>query len=344
MIEQFSRNSMTIVNKYSPYLEFINLSSKIMTIYEMIDESANIFTVYSYAPGEFSSSYFDHTEVFSKYKERKLHRHNFYEIIYVIDGTFKQEIEGDTYILERGDCCILNSNTAHRESFSGQYKAIFLLVSREFLDELSQHLDSSEKKNFYSELFEMYKREKKTIHFYKKEFVNYIVSSSTTNLHPIEQIIDSILLQISLNTEGSELIIKGLFLQFLSFLETKRNYNKQISSFESSNDELLFIKIIFLLEKSTSSITRENLSAILGYNSDYINRVLKKFCGLTFIQLKHMFFLSEIEHLLASTTIPISKIAEMYGFSNRTHFYKIFRKKNHMSPLDYRKKYQQNLL
>lgn len=340
MIQQFSRNSMTIVNKYSPYLEFISLSSKIMIIYEMIDESKNIFTVYSYAPGEYSSSFFDHTEVFPKYKTRKLHRHNFYEIIYIVDGIFKQEIEGKIYELKHGDCCILNSNTAHRESFSGQYKAIFLLVSKEFLDDLLKYINPTDKKSFYSELFEMYKREKKSINFYKKEFVNYITCSNATNLYPIEQIIDSILLQISLNIQGSELIIKGFFLQLLIFLENEKNYTKNVSSSESSNDELLFIKIIFLLEKSTSSITRENISALLGYNSDYINRVLKKYCGLTFTQLKRIFFLGEIEHLLSTTTIPISKIIEMYGFSNRTHFYKIFKQKNNMSPLDYRKKHQ----
>lgn len=338
MIKQFSRTSMTIVNQYSPYLEFINLSSRIMLIYEMIDDSENVFTVYSYAPGEYSTSFFDHTEVFSKYKNRKLHRHNFYEMVYVIDGIFEQEIEGKTYTLKHGDCCILNSNTAHRESFSGKYNAIFLLVSKEFLDELLEYINSADKKYYHSELFEMYKREKKTKNYYTKEFVNYIANSDSTNLYPIERIIDSILFQVSLDIQGSDLIIKGLFLQFLCCLENTTNYQKKLLSFESSNDELLFMKIIFLLEKSPSSFSREDVSSILGYNSDYINRVLKKFCGLTFTQLKHLLLLGEIEQLLLTTDIPISKIIEMYGFSNRTHFYNIFKEKNHMSPLDYRNK------
>ena len=49
------------------------------------------------------------------------------------------------------------------------------------------------------------------------------------------------------------------------------------------------------------------------------------------------FCLKKAEDYLANTKEPVSDIAARLGFSNRTHFYTLFKKKYGMTPNEYRK-------
>ena len=41
----------------------------------------------------------------------KIHQHDYYELMYVLKGEVKQQIEGSTYLYQKGEGCFVNRNT-----------------------------------------------------------------------------------------------------------------------------------------------------------------------------------------------------------------------------------------
>ena len=54
------------------------------------------------------------------------------------------------------------------------------------------------------------------------------------------------------------------------------------------------------------------------------------------------FCLKEAKYLLLHSDKTISSISENLGFTNRTHFYKLFKAKYGLTPNEYRKKHTTN--
>ncbi len=68
------------------------------------------------------------------------HYHNFYEIIYVLEGEYSSLIENQTYHLKKGDFLLINQNVMHKYEFvehrHDSSKRIILWITKEMLDQL----------------------------------------------------------------------------------------------------------------------------------------------------------------------------------------------------------------
>ncbi len=71
-----------------------------------------------------------------------LHYHNFYEIIYVLEGEYSSMIENRTYHLHKGDFLLINQNAMHKYHFEEKKhdssKRIILWITEQMLRELSK--------------------------------------------------------------------------------------------------------------------------------------------------------------------------------------------------------------
>lgn len=109
---------------------------------------------------------------------------------------------------------------------------------------------------------------------------------------------------------------------------------------ESDNQEYLFSKITHIMKSSHGRCTREELSSQLHYNGEYLNRIIKKYTGKTILEYGQSVYLEEARIMLAGTDKSISAIIDELGFSNRSHFYRLFEKAYGQTPLDYRRQYK----
>ena len=66
------------------------------------------------------------------------------------------------------------------------------------------------------------------------------------------------------------------------------------------------------------------------------NSLLKKYTGMTYIQLIQAQKLQTAANLLKQTTLPVTEIAQRAGYENVTFFYKKFQEKYHCQPGEYR--------
>ena len=64
--------------------------------------------------------------------------------------------------------------------------------------------------------------------------------------------------------------------------------------------------------------------------------IVKKYSGKTLLEYGQDIYLEEARRLLLDTDMSISDIITELGFSNRSHFYRVFRRAFGETPLDYR--------
>ncbi len=103
--------------------------------------------------------------------------------------------------------------------------------------------------------------------------------------------------------------------------------------------------IVFILkyiETHYNTLTLQELADFFNYSEKQLTRILKNYTGQTFSALVQSMRLSRAAELLKQPSIPISEIMETIGYSNTTHFYKIFKSKFGMTPAEYRDKENKN--
>lgn len=91
-----------------------------------------------------------------------------------------------------------------------------------------------------------------------------------------------------------------------------------------------------MLQNRKGRISRGELEAKLNYISDHINRAVKKHTGRTLSDYSRSFLLKETAELLKNTDNRVGEICEELGYTNRSHFNRLFIERFGMTPTEYR--------
>lgn len=84
------------------------------------------------------------------------------------------------------------------------------------------------------------------------------------------------------------------------------------------------------------SLGVEQLAERLGYSSNYFSRIFKNITGYYVNDYIRQVRIIKAQELLTDTSLTISEIAEMTGFTTDNYFYSIFKKETGMTPAAYR--------
>ena len=96
-----------------------------------------------------------------------------------------------------------------------------------------------------------------------------------------------------------------------------------------------------LVENFRGDITLANAASVIGMTPNAFCRYFKKITRKTYMETVIEYRLNYATQQLVQTSQPISAICFDSGFSDISHFYKMFRARMQMSPLHYRKKFMQ---
>lgn len=335
----------------STIFEIHNVKSAINSYYDM---SAPIQFTLSYCSGLSDDDFYnilsvspnkeDHftsriTANFHEFNARPPHRHAFFELLIVLEGTIMQKIEDKEYLYPAGTCCLINQNIFHIEKYVGEAKILFIGLSASFIREL---LDSQQTTYYEVEKTasgnSILQFMEANIQLEKgKNYLDFLPvyqnRKSISDLHRISDILIHAMLFPKL---GSTYTIKGLVCELFQYLDTKECYHISNVRLNSSSDQLLFSRVGHLMEDTDGRMSRSDLEKALCYSGNYINTVVNKYAGMCLYDYGLTFTLKKAALLLADTDKSISAIETQLGFSNRTHFYKIFRKKYGVTPGEYR--------
>ena len=267
------------------------------------------------------------------------HYHDYYELMIVLEGTIINQIEGQDYRYPEGSACLINRGLRHAEGFAGPAKVLFIGLSVEYMKELEAFSCASrlqaERALKESPMLGFINRdlEEPGGRNYLDFFPAYQNSRPYRMLHDCTEELLHALLQPFC---GASYVVHGKIAEILALLNSPFYHCANIE-LTLNKDYLLFSRVTSFMEEQNGRISRSELAKRTNYSADYLNRIVHKYSGLCLYDYGMLFCLKKAEEYLKTTRLPVSEIAVLCGFTNKTHFYKHFQKRYHMTPSAYRK-------
>ena len=273
--------------------------------------------------------------------KNSMHQHNCFEFTYVLQGNMYQIVEGKRYLYTPGSCCLMNRNTLHTEDTSTDFVCIFFSVSSDFVKRLKNYGNSmlfpQEQKRFDNLIFHFMEENMEENHKNTKDFLDFVPRiTQTQQVIMVHDIFEKMLKTLLSPYYGATYRLQDLFFKLIDILCNPTYYNVMHVTTKSSMDSLLFARIGQLLEEHKGRISNKELARILNYDGTYLGKIVKKYTGQSLFDYSMNFTMRAAADMLSNTKKSVSGITAELQFTNRTHFYKIFQERYHMTPKEYR--------
>lgn len=338
------RNMLTIYGKESHFNQYYHLESPFGFVLETYykDESSEYITLTNFTPADIKHSIVTNpTDIISS-QNRVLHQHDFYEFMYVLDGTVTNCIENTTRFYPQGSGCIVNRNLRHAERFEGSFRVFFLNLSKEYIDKILNDNRSlyfaEEYELFDSPVMKFFRDSERSDTLSNKQFLDiFPVQGNDLSQRRMYECGENISRTMFSPTIGSSHLIDGYIYHILGSLCDRTAFHTTHIALDYDSDFLIFSRASHLIEDSDGLISRAELETELHYSGDYINRIVKKYSNMNLSNYCMSYRLTKAIELLKETKLSIAEIAFQLGFKNRTHFYKQFKEHYHTMPSAFRK-------
>lgn len=256
------------------------------------------------------------------------HLHSYIEIIYVQSGSMSEMIEGEHFTIKERQICILNRNCSHRDLRTESEGVTFFLGLRPsaFGSFLLNGLKKSAVRDFMTAALQ-----------HKQKASHFQLSVNEADAAYIENNIGGMLLELMGRETGYAQMISVYLLRILNTMGNA--YESQVISKSSPlRKQLKYHVLMDYIEQNLAEVNIEGLCREFHYQDDYYNRIIQKHTGLTFAAYLQSLRLEKAKELLSTTNLSAGEIGWQVGYKNPSYFFRIFREKTGMTPLEYRKK------
>jgi YesN/AraC family two-component response regulator len=252
------------------------------------------------------------------------HYHNQFEIYYLLDGERNYFIDRRSYHVRKGDLVLINKNILHKTSTidpqNPEHERILIQFDNRFFNALSSEMKKSELFKIFSDKENILSLNPEQQLWLEEELFKLTAESkkekTADNLLYLKMMIVEILIFI-------KRISKKSAAQNLDYPDQKHKNISKIAAYISQNYD--------------KSLTLTELADNFNYSPAYLSRAFKEVTGFNFVEYKNNLRINEAGKLLQQTELSVTEIAGRVGFNNLTHFGRIFKEFNKLSPLAYRK-------
>lgn len=308
-------NSDLVFRNYGDTVSsFVELFSPFMFLYGKVSQITDQFVLTEVTKSHnftISSSY---SELITA-ETTSLHRHEFFEITYILSGALHMIIEGQDYYFHEHDCCVCNKNIRHVELHDIDCEYFLIMLQEDFLKDVLKNeindftedtirtfhpiFSSLVRTDFQKEYgkeskkeFIAIRRNKQAISLPVKPLIQSkeYYSSETLSEHTI-CIINSLLIAVTTRKPGWYYNTLNYLCQLLSCFEDTVFYKPTSYLVNTPAHEELFIRISRIIESHHGNISRSELEHQLGYTGDHLTRIIHKYTGMNFIQYAQKFSL-----------------------------------------------------
>ena len=105
---------------------------------------------------------------------------------------------------------------------------------------------------------------------------------------------------------------------------------------ESGMHALISKVIDLVTERYMEPLNNADIASELGYHPNYVNAVFVRDMGMSLHQYLMRYRVEMASHLLLTTSLPVSRIAEQVGFRHFSHFSNCFHRLTGVAPAAYR--------
>lgn len=269
----------------------------------------------------------------------QLHQNTSFELLYVLSGSIINKIEDKEYVYHAGQACLFNRRIAHSDVIKNGH-VLFLNISEKFLANLLtpiSHFESQQGK-----VFQFLQNDILGKDDWKRRYIEFTPTTPVKN-NIFNNLLDAMQLELATSKIGSDYFQKGLLLRLLKELENHKSFQLKTVDIDLSKEDFLVNRLISLIESHYGNISRKKIEETLHYNSEYLNRLLKKHCHMTIINYAKAIRIKKAKQLLETTDLTVAEIADALGFSSENYFYHYFKSNTQLSPKQYRIKKAQEI-
>lgn len=263
-----------------------------------------------------------------------LHQHDYFELMYVLEGIVPVQIENELYQFQCNDICLINRTVKHVERFDSNCTVVFICLPAKLAEDIYTKLNS----NIHSALIQFFRENLENGTAHGKNFLE-IRKDSCTQMKPYSprETLRQMIKELEAQYAGCIRIVQGLLFRFFYCLTEEFGYFPSFAHLDFSLSDYIFEQINDYLILVNGQVNRKELELMLHYSADYLNKIIKRHCGMTLTEYGQSYRMKQAAKLICTTAMPISKISQELGFESKAYFYRLFEKYYHMSPASYRK-------
>lgn len=253
----------------------------------------------------------------------KPHRLNFYNLIFVKEGSGKHLIDFIEYCFEPGSFILVHPDQVHAYDLDADTVGEVLLFTESFVDQV---LNNMRMPGFSPNHLG----------------VNYqpVIKPNDAGLSSCIGLMDELSKELS-NSDKDELILMHLFSCLLLMLRREQHEIDQNTLPSGQMDKLN--RFLDLLHNNFTTIRDASLYADkLHTTYKTLNQICKKGTGQTAKQLIDAYTLLEAKRRLVIDSCTTQQLAWDLGFNDASNFVKYFKKHTHYTPSDFRKHYSRS--
>lgn len=259
---------------------------------------------------------------FTNWKNYKMeyHTHSLggIEFNYVTSGECEYYIEGKSVMLKKKNLLIINSNLNHKLVFTSDKPCLILGMSCGEYPIQAGYVSMLELMEGYNEVKD-----------FAMQFDDYILIKDG---HVFFDIMEDIWTEVrgDNNPAYKQMECNKLLIMLSRYIQ-----NRDYQTVEYVSKAKSFMTYHYFEIESIDDIAVD-----VGINKVYLQRIFKKYTGVTVWNYLLDIRLKKAVSFLESSDLPVGEIDSMVGINSRQAFYQNFKKHYNMSPSEYRKIYR----
>ncbi|GAB2548947.1 helix-turn-helix domain-containing protein [Gracilibacillus alcaliphilus] len=254
------------------------------------------------------------------------HSHDFIEMNYVFHGQFQQKVAEQPIHLRQGDILLLNQYIEHElKACSHDDIVINFIIHPAFFDYILSTFSSG----FIQNQMVSFLMNSMFNYDQHAQFLYYPVSDSSR----IQGLMEQLLTEMMNETLLAKSKIKFLMgLLILELAEQQQSY--QVAKQATAH---AFVAEVFrYIENNYKNASLQNLADQYNQTSYWVSKEIKKLTNHNFKDLVQEKRLLVAKNLLMYSDLSVQAIAEEVGYENISYFYRLFKRKYHQTPKDFK--------
>lgn len=268
-----------------------------------------------------------------RYLPKPLHSHQFFEIVYVKDGYCENDIGKDKLELKSGDICFLAPGIPHQLILNRHDTVSYSILVRTSTFQRT-FVAIYGNQDIISDFFT------KSLYQHSQETSPYIICKTEN-----ETIFLDLINRMSLEEQNPGNFTKRyLNILFETFILELLRRHEEHFSIGKETDNIQFGSITTILrfiQNNYEGLTLSETARKFRYSEAHLSRLIKKFTAQSFSEIIKTIKLQKATQLLVNSDMTIAQIVEEIGYTDNSHFYRIFKQCYGITPIQYKEQKMQ---
>ena len=258
------------------------------------------------------------------------HYHEYIELLYCQEGSFKTVLDGVSHQFSKGDLVIINSNEVH------YVQSLALNLSNYIVIRFNSEILYTTAQTLFEAKYVLPFTMKSSTH--QKVFTQEEISGTA-----LPWLLKSVLQEDRDKKYGFELAIRTYLGEI--FLWILRNWHEKGLDLNIGNglDQDVMERLVKVFDYVDNHydepIGIEDMAKLCGMSYSYFSRFFKKAMNRNFSDYVNHIRVAKAEYMIATTDISITDIAMEVGFSTASYFIEQFKRIKGMTPKQFRRRF-----